>query len=103
MLYPEDFDSLRAAYCKLRLRVVGFSRNKGTDYKTPSYRDVLEITRCEHVAMIIRQRRLWLAGALARRDKTVFQSASRSCDQTHKGPRRLAGPPNTGGTASRRT
>ena len=56
---------LRRTHHRLLLRVIGYRRERGT-YRQLSYAQALKKTGCQSVEATIRQRRLLLAGAMAR-------------------------------------
>ena len=62
----QDFSSLRTAYHKLLLRIIGFRREDRTGYKPLSYREVLERAGSERIETTIRKRQLGFAEALVR-------------------------------------
>ena len=62
----QNFSSLRIAYHKLLLRIIGFWRKDRTGYKPLSYREVLERTGSERIETAVWKRHLGFAGALVR-------------------------------------
>ena len=66
IMRSQDFDSMRIAHHKLRLRVVGFQRKNRTGYKPLSYGEAFERTASQRTEAIFRKRQLGLAGFLIR-------------------------------------
>lgn len=95
MLYPEDYEGLRAAHNHLLLEVVRFRRKARSGYKTLPYRDVPVMTNIEHDETIICKRKLWFPGGACRAGRNT--SSETMDNKQHKGPRRLAAPPSTEG------
>ena len=60
--------SLRTAYHKLLLRIIGFRRKDRTEYKPLSHEAILERTGSERIETTIRKRQLGFAGALVPQD-----------------------------------
>ena len=66
MRSQDFFSSLRTAYHKLRLRIIGFRRKDRTEYKTLLFGEVPERTRSERIKTTILKRQLGFAGAFLR-------------------------------------
>ena len=60
-----DYDRLRRVHHSMFLRCLGWRKRKRDDH-TPSYADALAETASESIEVIVRQRRIWFAGFVAR-------------------------------------
>ena len=73
-LRAEHFARLRTARHRVLLRVIGFQSRLRTDHANLSNAKAFKMTRCESIETILRIRRLFFAGGVARQSKKGLPS-----------------------------